>query len=193
MTINNRNKHRPAESGRKNQKILTGFTLIELVVYSGLVVILISAIVFFAIWAIQAAAKVKLSYALTNNARRAMEVMTYEIKKSRSIYGPASSFGTSRGQISLEQTATSTAKETTVFLDFFQCGNSLCEKREGEAPVALTNDQIKITNLMFTQLLNSSSTPSVQINLRLEPASVSAQPAGNDSLELISTATLRPF
>lgn len=174
----------------KNQR---GFSLIELIVYVGVMVILTSAIVFFAIWAIQIGSKIKINYALTNNARRAMEVMTYEIRKSKSVYAPTSVFGVSPGQLSLEQTVVAGSPETAIFIDFFQCGQSLCEKKEGQDVVALTNDQVKITNLSFTQLLNSSAVPSIQISFRLEAANSSTRPEYSGFIELTSTATLRPY
>lgn len=176
-----------------NFKNRRGFSLIELVVYVGVITILTSAIVLFAMWTIQVAAKIKINYALTNNARRAMEIMTYEIKKSKSIYTPTSIFGASPGHLSLEQTATSSPQETTTFIDFFLCGQNLCEKKEGQNPVALTNDQVKITNLSFTQLSNSSTAPSVQISFRLESANLSNRPEYNGFIELTNAATLRPY
>ena len=163
-----------------------------MLVYVALLVVMVTAVVIFAFWTIQAGAKIKTNYELADNARRAMDILTYEIKKSKSVYTPASIFDVNPGQLSLEQTASSTT-ETLAYVDFFKCGNSLCLKREGDSPVALTNNRVKITNLTFSQLLNSSTTPSIQIVLRVESSAVSTDPEYTGALEATSTATLRAY
>lgn len=176
-----------------NFKLPEGFTLIEMIVYVAIVAVLILTIAAFAVWAIQVGSKTKINYELADNARRAMEKMVYEIKKSKSIYAPASIFEINPGQLSLEQVTTSIPGETATFIDFFQCGNALCEKKEGQAPQALTNERVKLTSLKFFQLLNSTTTPSVQISLKLESAASSTRPEYAGSLELINTVTLRSY
>jgi type II secretory pathway pseudopilin PulG len=173
-------------------KINNGFTLIELIVYVAAVSIVIGAIIIFAIWATRLGTKIKINYAISNNARRAMETMVYEIKKSRSAYTPTSIFATNPGQLSLQQVATTTPGEITTYVDFFKCGDGLCLKKEGAEPQALTSSQVKITNLIFTQILNASTT-SIQINLGVKSTLYSSDPRYETSINLISTATLPPY
>ena len=176
-----------------NVKCQGGFTLIEMLVYVAVVAVLISVIAAFAVWAIQVGSKTKINYEMADNGRRAMEKMVYEIKKSKSIYAPASIFEINPGQLSLEQVTTSIPGETATFIDFFQCGNALCEKKEGQAPQALTNERVKLTSLKFFRLLNSTTTPSVQISLKLESAASSTRSEYAGSLELINAVTLRSY
>jgi type II secretory pathway pseudopilin PulG len=178
---------------RKNTKNSGGFTLIELIVYVATISVVIGAVVVFAVWATRLGAKIKINYAVSNNARRAMETMVYEIKKSYSVYTPTCVFDNPLGQLSLEQIATSTPGETTTFVDFFRCGNSLCFKKEtSTTPQALTNSQVKISNLTFTHLINASSS-SIQINLGMESSIPNPDPSYDSTINLTSTATLSPY
>ncbi len=170
-----------------------GFTLIEMLLYVVLVTIVGSAIVGFGVWAIQVGAKVRANAEVLNNSRRAMETMVYEIKKSKGLYTPTSTASTtSAGQISLEQVADATSGETTTYVDIFKCGNSLCLKREKQAPLALTNNQVKVTGLTFYQLYNSTTSPSIQMVLSVTGAST-ARPEYTTSLNLTTTANLRSY
>lgn len=181
-----------AAASPKAAKINLGFTLIEMMVYLGVAVIVISAIMIFGIAAIRSGAKIKSNANLIDNGRRVMEVINYEIKKSRTIYTPTSVFDSHPGQLSLEQTSTSTPGEIISFVDFFQCGDSLCLRRDGSNPLKLTTGEIKITNLIFRQLVNSTSSPSVQINLGLETGTMSQVYYGS-SIDLESAANLRGY
>ena len=176
-----------------NLKLPKGFTLIEMIIYVALVTTVISVIVGFAFWAIQVGSKVKINYEVTDNTRRAMETVVFEIKKSKGIYAPTAVFDASPGQISLEQIATTTPGEVVTFVDFFKCADSLCLKREGQDPVKITTAQVKIVNLSFSQLLNSTTTPSVQINLQVDSASSSSRPEYFSSINLTATAALRAY
>ena len=169
-----------------------GFSLIEMLLYVALVATIISSVVFFGIWIIQVSAKSRVNSEVLVNARRAMETMVYEIRKSQSVYAPTSVFDSSPGQLSLEQTNVAGSDESSNFIDFFICGQALCLKREKTNPVALTNSSVRVTSLIFSQRLNSIDNPSLQIKLRVESLS-SARPEYADSIDLTTTANLRSY
>jgi len=172
---------------------LNGFTLIEMVVYVGVVVIIVSSIMIFGISTIRTGTKIKYNADILDSGRRAMEMMNYEIKKSKSVYGSTSVFAINPGQLSLEQVSTSTPGETNGFVDFFQCGDSLCLHRDGADPIRMIGDQIRLTNLVFKQLSNStSSPPSIQIKVRLE-IGTSSSAFATSSIDLSSAANLRGY
>jgi len=177
----------------KVQSFNKGFTLIEMVIYIAIVTVVVGIVVMFGFAAIRTGAKVKTNAEVLDNSRRAMETIIYEIKKSRSVYTPTSAFDTDPGQLSLEQATTTPVDETATFVDFFKCGDSLCLRREGSNPMNLTNDRVKVIGLVFTQLSNSSSRPSVQIRLRLESVNASLVPDYSSSIDLTSTAILRGY
>ena len=169
-----------------------GFTLMELLVYVSAVTLIGVALISFGLIAIRTGAKIKAEAAVLANTRRALEVMTYEIKKSRGLYTPTSVFNSDTSQLSLEQTLTGTPGETTTFVDFFRCGEYLCLKREGQDPLPLTNDQVKVTRLVFSQILNSTAAPGIRLQVRLE--STSNFPVSPASfLEVTTAVNLRGY
>ena len=170
-----------------------GFSLIEMIVYVAIVAIVISAIVAFNIWVIQVGTKAKISRAVLDNSRRTLETLTYEIRRSQSVYAPNSVLGAHPGQLSFYQISTSTPDETGTFIDFFLCDEAICLKKEGIAPIALTDNQVRVTNLTFNQLFNSTSTPSIQIVLRLESAITSNRPEYADFIEITTAVNLRSY
>lgn len=169
-----------------------GFSLIEMLIYVALVATIIYSIVFFGIWAIQVGAKTKTNSEVLGNARRAMETMVYEIRKSKSVYTPTSNFDTDPGQLSLEQTNAAGADESSDFIDFFICNQALCLKREKTNPIALTNSSVRVISLIFNQRLNSIDSPSIRINLRVTSVS-SARPEDTALIDLVTAANLRSY
>jgi len=167
-----------------------GFSLIEMLIYVALVATIISSVVFFGIWIIRVSVKSRINSDVMGNARSAMETMAYEIKKSQSVYAPTSVFDSNPGQLSLEQTNAAGSDESSSFIDFFICGQSLCLKREKANPIILTNNSVRVTSLLFSQRLNSIESPSIQIKLRVESAS-STKPEYTNSIDLTTTANLR--
>lgn len=176
---------------KKKRPGSAAFTLIEMLLYVSLVTIISAALVFFGFWAIQVLAKTKTNSEVMGNARRALETMVYEIRKSASVYGPTSVFDADSGQLSLEQTIED-GTENSEFIDFFLCGQALCLKREKANPVALTNNSVRVTNLIFNQRLNSLSSPSIKITLTVASAS-DRRPEETASIELTTTANLRSY
>lgn len=170
----------------------SGFTLIEMLVYVALVALLISAIVFFGLWAIQVGTKTKVNAETLNNARRAMEIMVYEIKKSTGVYAPTSSFDAHPGQLSLEQANPAGSEETSGFVDFFICGQALCLKREKAAAIALTSNSVRVTNLVFNRRLNSQGSPSIRLSISVASLS-SDRPESTASVDLTTAANLRSY
>jgi type II secretory pathway pseudopilin PulG len=174
-----------------NLKFRTGFTLIEMLIYVVILVLVIASLVIFGIGIIRTGAKIKANSEVLDNSRRAIEIISFEIRKSKSIYAPTSVFDSNPGQLSLEQTNSPSAEEKSIFVDFFKCGDSLCLKREGSSPFAITSSHVKVTNLVFSELFNSVSRPSVQITLRLETAAGSIVPGYSSSIEVTTTINLK--
>jgi len=178
-------------SHHKKTKKNQGFSLIELLLYVAVISIIISAVVGFGSWAIQVGTKTKVNSEVVNNARLAMDTMVYEIKKAYSVYTPTSVFGVHPGQLSLEQ-LNATTTESSSFIDFFICDQALCLKREGAAAIAITNSQVRVTNLIFKQLLNTAGAPSIQIMFSVSSLP-SSRPEATASLDLTTTANLRSY
>lgn len=169
-----------------------GFTLIEMLIYVAVLSIIILAVSSFFLWAVRSNIKAKAMRETQDNARRAMEVMTSEIKEAKSIYTPTSIFDSYPGQLSLRTTKYLPEGEETTYIDFYLCGTQLCFKKESQNPIALTSDKVEVTNLIFVQIV-SGEIPSIQINLKVNFKNPTDRPEYRASVDLISAASLRSY
>ena len=167
-----------------------GFTLLEILIYISILAILFLAVSSFLTWSIKLSVKATAIREATDNARRAMEIMTYEIRGAKSVYGPTFT----STQLSLETTRYLPAGETSTFIDFYLCGDAtstICLKKESQNPIAITSDGVSVSSLVFTQI--STTTPSVQVQLRLDYKTSAGKPEYQASVETTSTASLRNY
>ncbi len=123
-----------------------------------------------------------------NNSQRAMEIMVYEIRGAKSIYSPT----TTENQLSLETIRYLPAGEKTSFIDFYLCAESLCLKKESQNPTVLTSQEVKVTSLIFTQII-TGSIPSLQIELEISYKNPENRPEYRAAVKLVSTASLRNY
>ena len=155
----------------------------EILVYIAVLAVIFLAVSSFLTWSIKVGAKARAIREVTDNARRAMEIITYEIREAKSIYTPTST----STQLSLETNHYLPSGETSTYIDFYLCGqgnHTLCLKKESEDPIALTSDRVKVSNLEFLQI--ATTTPSIQINLKIDYQDQA-------SINLTSSASLRSY
>lgn len=164
------------------------FTLMEILVYVAVLAILVSAVSSYFLWTTRSNAKARAMREVADNARRAMEQMTYEIKEAKSIYTPT----TTANQLSLETAKYLPTGETTSYIDFYLCGTQLCLKKESQNPIALTSDRVKVSNIVFSQVV-TSNVPSIQINLKIDYKTSATRPEYQASINLQSTVSLRSY
>lgn len=168
---------------------MDGFTLIEALVYSALVVLVVSAITATTIWTLKAGTSIKNTNEILSNAQQAINTIVYETRKASSVYQPTSIFSSSPGQLSLIQETNNIPEETQTYLDFFICEQALCLKREASEPVKITNNKVIVSSLSFSLLGSSNKNPSVQINLALQPSNQTA----SKTSDFQTSATLRSY
>jgi len=169
-----------------NQK---SFTLIEILVYIAVLAIITVAISSFFLWFIHSNTKARAMRETLDNTRRAVEIMTYEIKEAKSIYTPT----TTSTQLSLETTKHLPEEEKTTYIDFYLCGTRLCLKKESQTPVALTSDRVVVNNLEFLEITTTPTAPSIQVNLKADYKNPTGRPEYQASVNLTSTAALRSY
>ncbi|MFC1629922.1 PilW family protein [Patescibacteria group bacterium] len=169
-----------------------GFTLLEMVVYAGILGIMVIAISSYFLWSIKGGTKAMVMRETLDNTRRAMEIMVYEIREAESVYLPTSSFGSHPGQISLEMKKYLPYDEETTYVDFFISNGKLCLKKESQSSVCFTSDRVEISNLVFTQI-ESSGFPSVQIELIADYKNPTNKPEREAQVSLTSTASPRSY
>ena len=73
-----------------------GFTLIEALIYIGVLSIMMLVIASFFLWIKKADTKAMVMEETLNNANKVMELIVYEIKTSQEIYQPTSVFASDK-------------------------------------------------------------------------------------------------
>ncbi|MDD5145481.1 MAG: type II secretion system protein [Candidatus Pacebacteria bacterium] len=168
----------------KNKK---GFTLIELLVYIGIFSILAAGIFSFVIWVVQSNHKTMVSREVLDNARRAMEIITYQIRESENVYSSTSVFEISPGQLSLKTKKYLPSGEEESYIDFYICENKLCLKEEEQAPIPFTSDRVKIDKLIFNKVGENS----IQIYLKVDYLAPNNKSEYQGSADATSTVNIR--
>ena len=163
-----------------NKKLPKGFTLIEILVYIGVLSIITLSLSYFIIWSIHSANKIETMREVLYNERRASEIMAHEIREAKSV-----SSSTTATYLSLEKT-------DGTFIDFYLASSTLYQKEGLGNPVALTSAQVEIKNLEFKQVI-SSTTPSVQITLQIDYKNPLSLPQYQSSINATSTVCLRSY
>ncbi len=172
-------------------KASSGFTLIESVVYIGILSLVSLVAVVFVSQILNITEGARRTRESVDNAHRVMEVITQEIRHAKSVYPSTSSFDISTGQLSLETTRDVPTGENTTFVDFYLDNNGVYIKREGQTQALLTSQKVKITNLTFSDLNGSNGRDAIRISVTAEYNSAVIGP--KNAVSLTSTATLRSY
>lgn len=176
---------------RKKNNFSKGLTLTETLVYVAVLAILISAVASFFVWALHSSTKNKAMREVFDAARRTIEIISSEIKEAESIYESTSVFGSHPGQLSLEVVKHLPEGENKSYLDFYLCQDRLCLKKESQNPIALTSDEVKITNLVFSRI--GADSPSIKIDLKIEFDDDTGRKEKQASIEISSVASQRRY
>ncbi len=147
----------------KNQK---GFTLLEVVMYVGLLAVITSIVTNSFLSDINVWGHARSTRDATDAGRLMLERMDQEIKLSRSVDTSASSLGVHPGKLVLN-TFASTASTQESTLEIFLEGEELKIKRGTGTAVSLSGGNARVTNLVFKRLASSKS-EIVRIELTIE-------------------------
>ncbi|TSC72654.1 MAG: Uncharacterized protein G01um101438_371 [Parcubacteria group bacterium Gr01-1014_38] len=150
----------------------SGFTLLELLVYIGIVAVVITAVTALTIDLLRGRAKATSLEVVNQNARLVLERMTTAIREANLVNGPpASIFGSSPGRLSLAMPEV--GRNPTVF-DVFANELRITEGSGGVA-TPLTSPDVEVASLTFTHL-NQATSEGIQINLTVRRKNVSGAP-----------------
>ena len=169
-----------------------GFTLIELLIYSVLSVIIGLVVTITFLQIINVVETTRRSRESLDSAKRAMDVISQEIKHAESIYTKTSDFGPNPGQLSLETTRDAdTVDETSTYVDFYVDDSRLYMKREGQVASIVTSEKVKVEELVFTRLNTSADNSAVRVKIKI----VYADPINGPTspVTLYSTTALRSY
>jgi len=165
-----------------------GFTLLEVLVYLAVALIIISVVLSFVFWLIRSNTKNRIIRETTYAAKRATDIIIYETKKANSVYTPT----TTIDQLSLEVDDYLPEQETSSYIDFYICDDSLCMKKESQDPIRIIPDDVKVTDLSFIYIL-SGEIESIKINLTIDYKNLSERPEYESSVSLESSTSLRSY
>lgn len=171
-------------------RTIKGFTLVEVLVYTALLVLIVTIVSSFIVWAMRIQTKSKAIREVSTYGNRVMEYMLSEIREAKGVYTPTSVFHTNPGQLSLETTKYLPTGEITTYIDFYQCDNRICVKKENQAPVALTPDNLEVTHLEFQHIVTEGIS-SIKIHLILEQSNPQNNPEFEASVDISATASVR--
>ncbi len=182
------------KSQNSNLKTHRGFTLIEILIYIGLVSVFLIICTSFAWTAINSKIKSQAILEVQQNARLAIERMVQEIHAAKDINIAQSDF-----DINLAFPENAGRKLSLVMeyagidpTEFDVSFNILQIKQETSGPYALTSSNVKVTDLTFTNLSTvNNKTRNIRIRLAIEHINPEDREPWEASVTLETTAELR--
>lgn len=140
-----------------------GFTLIETIIYTAIVAV-VSVVIFGAILTLMRSFyDIRIVRSLNEGARSGIERIVREIRAASNI-DPASVFGVSPGYLKLN-TTDSTGNPAT--MEFLVEDGILKIKNNGGSAEAITMPNVNVSNLVFHQIVASSTTAGIKTELEL--------------------------
>jgi type II secretory pathway component PulJ len=163
-----------------------GFTLIEMIVYTGLLVILGLAISGFMFHLTRLNARAGATTQALSDARQVLAVITHEIRHAASVYEPTSTFNSHPGQLSLQTVRHAPVGHSMTYVDMYVDEGGVYVKREGSDAQRITSPKTRVTDLVFTYL-NADEGGAVRIAITVEPD----REISHSTVTLYATASLR--
>jgi len=153
-----------------------GFTLIEMVIYIGVLSIVALASSAFLIWLIQFNVKLKTSREVLHHTERIMQIMSYEIRDSKEI-------------LSVDSNKISIKRKNSDEIAFFACNSTLCLQENDDTSIFLTPENIKLDHLNFSEI-NFREKRSININIEVRYQGASQRPEHTASI--ITSTSISP-
>lgn len=162
-----------------------GFTLIEFIIYIGLVVVILVLMAGF-LWNIVFGDIKETSYQeVQQNGRFVLTKMTQEIKKATGINNPSP--GNSDNILSLSMA------DANLDPTIFDVSEGILRITQGTTgPYELTSDRVNVSNIQFTNLSYENTPGTVRIEIEIEHLNPSNSVEYQASINLNSSVTLVP-
>ena len=160
---------------------LQGFSLMEILIYIGVLSIIVLVLSFYIVWSVHSTNKLKTMREVFFNARRPIELMTHEIREAKSI-SPAST-----------ETYLSLEKIDGSYINFYLASSTIYQQTGSEAEMALTSNNVEVRNLDFEIIATGTNTPSVKIRFIVDYKNPANRPEYQSSFEATTTASLRSY
>lgn len=165
-----------------------GFTLIETLIYIAIIGTAVTSFVVFAISIGEPRNKTFVTQEVQANMRTAMDLVSQRIRAATGVNAGTSTFGSDPGVLSLVM-ADSSKNPTVIDLSV---DNGILRITEGvSSPVAITSDEVQVTNLVFTNLTPSGERESIRVALTIEYNNTSGDVEFNYAQSATTTITIR--
>lgn len=176
----------------KKNKNARGFSLIEAVVYIGLIAIIVSTAIYFLTNIFSVYGKIYAQKEVAANIQSALDTIIQEIKFGKSIYTSTSVFASDSGQISIETSQNPPTGETKAYVDFYLDNGRIYMKKESQSALPLTSNQVKINKLRLTNLSPGGNAPDgAQIFIEGQFNTTNAILAGQTKVNFTTSAIVR--
>lgn len=171
------------------KRTASGFGLIEVIVYTSLIVIIGVAVTGFMFQLVRVNSRAQTTSQALSDARQALSVVTHEVRHAYAVYDPTSVFDVHPGQLSLETTRNVPSGEETTYIDFYIDDGRLYLKREGDAAQLITSEKVQVSNFVIRHLDTSIEPATVRVELTIAPDGADIE---ND-VTLYTTTSLRSY
>jgi type II secretory pathway pseudopilin PulG len=160
-TIKTKKKNTEFDQHQKNSSFFdAGLTLIETIVYIGIFSIFIGSLVSFLNIMTTSRINNQITLEVNNQGNELIRTITQSIRNANSINSPSISSTSS----SLELSTTNPITNPTIFSE----NNGILYMTEGVgSPIALINDKVAISNLVFSNLSLPGTSGSIQVRFTL--------------------------
>jgi type II secretory pathway pseudopilin PulG len=161
-----------------------GFTLIETLVYTAIFVMIVGSIASFASFLQTSRIRTQMFLEVNDQGTSLMRTITQSVRNGTSINAPT--IGTSGGVLSISTAAPATNPTT-----FSATGEALYVVESTTPAVALTNNKVRVTNLLFSNVSRPATPGIVEIRFTLSNTASSTRPEEQYTQDFYGTAAIR--
>lgn len=156
-----------------NSTSAKGFTLVELLIYIGMVSLVLVAMVTFSLRLAKARAKAQVVGEVQYNAKLIQDHLNDAMRHAEAINAGNSQFGTDPGVLSLDMA--DDALDPLVFSLDADDGSLQIEEAGGQAE-KITTERVAITDLIFENLTSEEDVGVVRVHYRVQAVNSSVDP-----------------
>lgn len=140
-----------------------GFTLIEVLIYLGILSLIVVALLSFDVSVISSRSKTMVVEEVQANARIALDLVSQKIRGAQGINVGASVFGSDPGVLSLAMA--NATQNPTVFNLSADDGRLQITEGSSGTPVFVTSKDVEVTNLVFTNYSQPGEREHIRIDI----------------------------
>jgi type II secretory pathway pseudopilin PulG len=143
----------------------SAFTLVETLIYIAIIGGAVTAFVNFSISVSNSRNKTYVVQEVQANARTALDIVGQNIRGATGVNTASSTFGSNPGALYL--TMASTTLNPTIF-DINDGVLQMTESTSSPVVTSIVSDEVRITNLIFTNLTGSSTRENIRVEMTME-------------------------